>query len=85
MALPLIQALRDPDEGVVTEARQGLQLLSRKVEPLGPSPSATPEQKQEAMAKWRAWYEAVRPIAATADETPADSKSRMDPTQRRSP
>ncbi len=70
-ALPLIEALRDPDEGVVTEARQGLQLLSRKLEPLGPPPSATSEQKDEAIARWRAWYEAVRPIAATADEAPA--------------
>ena len=85
MALPLIEALNDPDEGVVAEARQGLQLLSRRVDPLGPPPSATPEQKQEAMTKWRAWFEAVRPIAATADEAPADSKPKAAPTIRRGP
>jgi hypothetical protein len=70
MALPLIEALKDPDEGVVSEARQGLNLLSRKVDGFGPAASASPEQKEQAIARWRAWYEAVRPISTNADDSP---------------
>ena len=68
MALPLIEALRDPDEGVVTEARQALQLLSRKIDGYGPPASATPPQKEAAIARWREWYEAVRPAEVAGAE-----------------
>lgn len=73
-ALPLMEALRDPDEGVVAEARRGLQLLSRKIDGFGPPPPATPEQRDESIAKWRSWYEGVRPLAATASESPPAAK-----------
>jgi hypothetical protein len=68
MAVPLIDALRDPDEGVVAEARLGLQLLSRKIDGYGPPPAATPEQREAAIAKWREWYESTRPLASAAEE-----------------
>ncbi len=58
----LIETLRDPDESVVTEARQGLQLLSRKIDGLGPPSPSTPEQREAAVKAWRAWYESVRPL-----------------------
>jgi HEAT repeat protein len=74
MALPLIDALKDPDEGVVEEARLGLQLLSRKIESLGPPAGATPELKEQAIQKWKAWYETVRPLAITAED-PLSGKS----------
>lgn len=77
MALPLIEALRDPDPGVVDEARLGLQLLSRKIDGLGPPPSATPEQKAAAIDRWREWFESTRPPVGT-EEPPG-------PTARRSP
>ena len=70
MAPPLIDALKDPDDAVVGEARAGLQLLSRKIEGFGPAPGATPEQKAEAIAKWRDWYESIRSVAAAADAEP---------------
>ena len=85
MALPLIEALRDPDEGVVAEARQGLQLLSRKIDGYGPIPSATPEQKEQAIARWQSWYEAVRPAASVAEEGSPGSTSKAAPTPRRTP
>lgn len=85
MAIPLIEALRDPDNGVVGEARLGLELLSRKVEGFGPPASATPDQKEAAILKWKAWYESVRPLAITAEETPADSTGKTAPAGRRSP
>jgi len=62
VAPALINALTDPDDDVVQTARQGLQLLSRKIESLGPPPNATPEQRQEAARKWRDWYDAIRPF-----------------------
>jgi hypothetical protein len=70
MALPLIDALKDPDEGVVDEARLGLQLLSRKIEGYGPPPLPTPEQREQAILKWRAWYETVRPLSTGEDSAP---------------
>jgi hypothetical protein len=72
MALPLMETLKDPDDGVVTEARRGLELLSRKIEGFGPPASATPEQREAAILKWKEWYEAVRPLAVSAEEGPAD-------------
>ena len=46
----LIDALNDPDEDVVDSARLGLQILSRKIEGLGPPSPSTPEQRKEAAA-----------------------------------
>jgi hypothetical protein len=86
MALPLIEALRDPDEGVVAEARAGLQLLSRKIDGYGPAPSTTPDQKEQAIARWRGWYEAVRPLTAGPDESPPTSNAKAAvPVPRRTP
>ncbi|HWE38195.1 MAG TPA: hypothetical protein VG406_16615 [Isosphaeraceae bacterium] len=51
------------DKAVMFEAKNGLQLLSRKVDnTLGPPPDATPDQRREAIRKWRAWYQSVRPV-----------------------
>ncbi|MBX6313021.1 MAG: HEAT repeat domain-containing protein [Isosphaeraceae bacterium] len=60
VAPALITALADPDDAVVGEARTGLQLLSRKLDGYGPPPGATEDQRKEAVAKWRAWYQSVR-------------------------
>src|SRR5262249_34411575 len=70
----LTTALLDNDPGVVETARLGLQLLSRKLEGLGPPPDATPEQRQEAARRWRDWYEHTRPLAL--DGLEADEKKR---------
>ena len=64
----LIGALVDPEENVVTAASLGLQLLSRKLEGLGPPTPSTPDQRKEAAKAWRAWYEAIRPLDTDADE-----------------
>jgi hypothetical protein len=60
----LIDALATPnqDEEVVTAARLGLQLLSRKIDGLGPPSPSTPEQRLAAAQDWRQWYEAIRPL-----------------------
>ena len=58
----LIGAIRDPDEDVVGEARRGLQLLSRKIDGLGPPSPSTPEQRLEASRRWRTWYDSIRPL-----------------------
>lgn len=63
----LIKALTDRDDTVSTEARLGLQVLSRKVDGFGPEPGATPEQRVEAANKWRAWLESVRPPGFNPD------------------
>jgi hypothetical protein len=59
---PLTDALTDPEPDVVDTARLGLQLLSRKVESLGPPSPSTPEQRLEAARRWRAWYQTIRPL-----------------------
>jgi hypothetical protein len=84
MALPLMDALKDPDDGVVTEARRGLELLSRKIEGFGPPASASPEQREAAILKWKDWYEAVRPLAVSAEEGQADpaTKAAASPPRR---
>ncbi len=64
----LIGALVDPEENVVAAATQGLQLLSRKLEGLGPPTPSTPVQRKEAAQAWRAWYDAIRPLDADADD-----------------
>ncbi len=58
----LIGALNDPDEAVVTMAREGLQLLSRKIDGLGPPTPSTPEQRRAAAERWSAWYATIRPL-----------------------
>jgi hypothetical protein len=68
VAPDLIGALMDSDSQVVSTSRQGLQLLSRKIDGLGPPDAATPEQRQEAAVNWRAWYDAIRPLEAGALE-----------------
>lgn len=57
----LIAALKDPDGPVSLEAQTGLQVISRKLDGLGPPPGATAEQKADAARKWRAWYDSARP------------------------
>ncbi len=74
----LLPALRDPDEGVVREAQGGLKLLSRKIEGYGPPPNPTAEQREQAIARWSAWYESARPIAN-------DARSGSPDVPRRSP
>ena len=65
----LIEALKDPDESVVAEARSGLEILSRRLDGMGPRPNAGPQEKSEAAERWRAWYaEARPPEIAGADE-----------------
>ena len=68
VAPELINALLDPDQKVVTASRMGLQLLSRKIDGLGPPDSSTPEQRQEAARSWRAWYDAIRPLVAVDED-----------------
>ena len=82
MAPPLIDALNDPDDAVVGEARAGLQLLSRKIEGLGPAPGATPGQKAEAIARWRAWYESLRAVADAAEPDPGTASKGAGPARR---
>lgn len=74
----LIDALNDPDEEVVAAARLGLQLLSRKIEGLGPPSPSTPDQRREAAGRWRAWYETIRPLELEGqadDDTAAPPRS----------
>ena len=58
----LIDALIDADDEVVRAARLGLQLLSRKIDGLGPDIPSTPEERRAAAGRWRAWYTAIRPL-----------------------
>jgi HEAT repeats/Prenyltransferase and squalene oxidase repeat len=64
----LIGALVDPEENVVVAAAQGLQLLSRKIESLGPPRPSTPAERTEAAKAWRAWYDTIRPLDSEADD-----------------
>ena len=61
LAPELIRGLLDPDEGVSTEARVSLEVLSRKLQGYGPPRGATAEQKLAAAKRWRDWFELVRP------------------------
>jgi len=80
----LAGALTDPEEAVVQVARDGLQLLSRKLDGLGPPSPSTPAQRQEAAARWRAWYASVRPLDLEApdDEPPPPSATARSPRPR---
>ncbi len=64
----LIGALVDPEENVVVAARLGLQLLSRKIDGLGPPSPSSPAERQAAAAAWRAWYETIRPLDTDPDQ-----------------
>jgi hypothetical protein len=76
----LIAAVEDADERVVATARQALQLIGRKIDGPGPEPGATPEQKRAAAEAWRAWYESVRPLDASAiDDAAAVATGRAEP------
>jgi HEAT repeats len=67
----LIDTLTDPDEDVVDAARLGLQIISRKLEGLGPPTPSTPEQRKEAAARWRDWYAAIKPLDLDDENNPA--------------
>lgn len=63
----LIDTLLDPDPDVVDSARMGLELISRKIEGLGPPSPSTPAQRKEAAARWRDWYNTIRPLDTATD------------------
>lgn len=83
----LIDILTTPnqDEEVVAAAKLGLQLLSRKIDGIGPPNPSTPEERQAAARAWRDWYEAIRPLdlddqderthAATESRTPVPASA----------
>jgi hypothetical protein len=50
------------DDDVVTAIRLGLQLLSRKIGGVGPPTPSSPEERLAAARKWRAWYQAIKPL-----------------------
>ncbi len=66
----LIQVLMDQDDDVVNSARLGLQILSRKIEGLGPPNPSTPEERRAAAGKWREWFNAIRPLDLDDDDNP---------------
>ncbi len=57
----LIKTLMDPDDDMVSEARIGLQVLSRKLDGFGPARGASPDQKQDSARRWQEWYQAAKP------------------------
>jgi hypothetical protein len=71
----LIDALNDPEQEVVDTARLGLQLLSRKVESLGPPSPSTPDQRREAARRWRGWYQSIRPLDVEDEAGDAPARS----------
>ncbi|WP_437225822.1 hypothetical protein SH661x_004254 [Planctomicrobium sp. SH661] len=89
----LIQALNDPDLGVIIEARNGLCWLSRKPngfgeveDPLAQLPAdATEQQKTDSIAGWHRslilnwgrWYLEARPFADRGDAFEADLRRQM--------
>jgi hypothetical protein len=58
----LIESILDPDDEVMGAAKLGLQLLSRKIEGMGPEPSSPPEARRAAAERWREWYNAIKPL-----------------------
>lgn len=59
----LIRALDDPDAAIVRAACQGLNMMSRGLEPVE-VPDPLPEaQRQALVEKWKKWYLIVRPDA----------------------
>jgi hypothetical protein len=60
----LIDALVTPGESeeVVVASRLGLELLSRKINGLGPPKPSNAEERKAAAQRWREWFEAIRPL-----------------------
>jgi HEAT repeats len=82
----LIDALIDADDEVVKAARLGLQLLSRKIEGLGPDVPSSPEERRAAADRWRAWYAAIRPLDLDdQDEDTGDAKRPASPAANNDP
>ncbi len=69
VAPDLIGALADPDETVVDQAREGLQILSRKIDGYGPPRGASEDVRRSAAEKWRAWYRDATAIEGDAANT----------------
>jgi hypothetical protein len=70
VAPDLIGALADSDETVVSQARAGLQILSRKIDGYGPPPGADEEARRAAAVRWMSWYrEASRTEGVATDPT----------------
>jgi hypothetical protein len=67
----LIAALADPDDTVVGQARAGLQILSRKIDGLGPPAGADAAAKAAAARRWRDWYRDATAIEGGAGSPPA--------------
>jgi hypothetical protein len=59
----LIFALTDPDRGVVLEARDALQFVSRRFEGFGPPDGFTDKEQFDAVDAWKNWYRTLRPGA----------------------
>jgi hypothetical protein len=77
----LIRAIVDDDEDVVAAARQGLQVISRKIDGLGPGSPPKPEERKAAAGRWLEWYRAIRPL----DLSDQDDSSILDGTRGRAP
>jgi hypothetical protein len=76
----LIDALVDADDEVVKAAKLGLQLLSRKIDGLGPELPASVEERRAAVGRWRAWYTMIRPLDLEGrDEEVNDRKGPLAP------
>lgn len=60
----LIFALTDPDHQVVRAARDALRSVSRNFEGFGPPDNFDDNQQDEAVVRWKEWYQTVRPDAA---------------------
>jgi hypothetical protein len=56
-------------------AKLGLELLSRKIEGMGPEPGSPPEARQAAAAKWRQWYNAIKPLDLEGQDDDSTSQS----------
>ena len=59
----LIYALADDDSKVIVAARDALRFISRKFDGFGMPKYPTPEEQQEGVMKWKAWYQSIRPGA----------------------
>ena len=64
----LLYALTDPDVIATQEARNALRFISRRLNGFGLPDNPTPEEKAEAIAKWRNWYLQVRPEAELEED-----------------
>ncbi|MDR3620838.1 MAG: HEAT repeat domain-containing protein [Paludisphaera borealis] len=70
----LIAALLDADADVAATARQGLQLISRRIDGPAAADPTNAQAKQAEAAQWNQWYDLVRPLDASgADDDEADA------------